>query len=524
VKLTARLNIFLYFISISCLIFSIWLLSQGALIVGANGDEERETRLLEHVNRARGLETDSDILLKFNFGLAFQWLGHIMNLARENESFLQPAFTTEAISIRHLISVVIAILAVMAVGLISWLLTRSFLIALLGCALLVALPLWAGHGMMNQKDIPVATGFTLVTAGLTAWLVGLKKSNWFAYFLIPLGFALAAGVRPAMWVVLTAEVAICAIVSRLPPFNRCSRAPANNQTPLSLVVGVLTGILLMILANPHLNQYLPSWPFAAVAQNREWHAEVFTLTRGQLLSSLDLPASYQVTWFIASTPVVFVALALIGAAFAFGCFANRLALLMPLIFQATALPVAFVAFRGTDYDGFRHHLYIYPALAVFASLAWFAVQSWDTRPLLFRLTRGGIAIITFAAILESVLATRLLWPYSFVYVNPLVVRGERVSESWEIDYFGASLREAVTHTPANASLRVWGPYESFYPYEHLQGSDTNYSEGSPPSYWWIKLNRFEEHVPIPEGCVQADAISRSLWGKKYEMAFLYRCQ
>jgi hypothetical protein len=344
-----------------------------------------------------------------------------------------------------------------------------------------------------------------------------------AFTLISIGFGLAAGVRPAMWGVLMASLvisgALCILLSR----RTSVRADAPRARLSTLLFAGVTGLALMVLLNPHLFRHLPGWPFVAVSQNRQWHAEVFTLTQGRLLSSLDLPASYQAAWFIASTPWIFIVLSLLGLIFSVSFFRNQLQILFPLVFQALALPVAFVVLRGTDYDGFRHHLYVYPALATLAALAWFVIGNTNHRPQHSVWAIVVVAILTAGALLESAISTRLLWPYTYSYVNPMAVNGEKVSEEWETDYFGVGLREAIATTPKDSPFRAWGPYESVYPYEHLQGSQDTIDGKLTPEYWWIKQNRLEGYVPVPSGCEKASSIARYLFGKEYTIARIYSC-
>jgi hypothetical protein len=100
------------------------------------------------------------------------------------------------------------------------------------------------------------------------------------------------------------------------------------------------------------------------------------------------------------------------------------------------------------YDGLRHVLFLLPPLAVLAGFGA-STLCW----LVHRFASITVArLVTTAAIVVPVLpGLVLLHPYQTSYFSPLV-GGIRGAEGlYEIDYWGASYREAIEWLNANAS-------------------------------------------------------------------------
>jgi hypothetical protein len=102
---------------------------------------------------------------------------------------------------RHLGTAFIALVGIVAAGLITWVITRSWKWAVLAAGLLGSTPMWVGHGMFNVKDLPVGTGYTLATLGLVIICRPDYASSWrwrtAAWISVVLGIVLAVGTRPA---------------------------------------------------------------------------------------------------------------------------------------------------------------------------------------------------------------------------------------------------------------------------------------------------------------------------------------
>src|SRR5690606_32466200 len=69
-------------------------------------------------------------------------------------------------------------------------------------AVLVSLPTWSGHAMMNIKDVPVATGYSLVTLSCVLLICRgsvRPRARIATAALLSLGLVVAVGTRPGVW-------------------------------------------------------------------------------------------------------------------------------------------------------------------------------------------------------------------------------------------------------------------------------------------------------------------------------------
>ena len=117
----------------------------------------------------------------------------------------------DAFAARHQAIGLIALLGLAATVTLGRLLVGSWRWGLVAAALLSSLPLWSGHAMFNIKDIPVATGYTLVTLGLA--LIARQEAGGVPRRMVgPItlaaGTCLAVGTRPGIWVGVLAGIIV----------------------------------------------------------------------------------------------------------------------------------------------------------------------------------------------------------------------------------------------------------------------------------------------------------------------------
>src|SRR5205814_9828022 len=97
----------------------------------------------------------------------------------------------------------LAVAAVTALAVVLALATGSLLAAAFAWSLTLATPLWLGMEHVDFKDVPVASGVTLVTSGLA---LAFMRRPVAGAALAGLGGAVALAVRPASIVLVAAVV------------------------------------------------------------------------------------------------------------------------------------------------------------------------------------------------------------------------------------------------------------------------------------------------------------------------------
>ncbi len=119
------------------------------------------------------------------YGPAFEAVAHVANFLAGNEPLDEISHSAGAYAVRHITVALLALLVVATVGAAVSLLTRSPRFGIWAAAGLLAVPEWTGQGFFNPKDIPTATGYTLVTVAMVLalrWVAGRAggpaKEGW----------------------------------------------------------------------------------------------------------------------------------------------------------------------------------------------------------------------------------------------------------------------------------------------------------------------------------------------------------
>ena len=270
------------------------------------------------------------------------------------EGWHDVATTSRAYDVRHLGIVVIGLVGVLAVAVIGRVVLQSWRWGLVAAAVLAATPLWTGHEMFNVKDIPVATGHTLVTLGLllhvrTApgrWPVRLGRASC-----LVTGLVLTLGTRPGMWSGLSVVVAVAVLGVLAAPTTR--RTAMITLAELAASCGLAAATLVAIYPN------LFGSPLRALPRTSESSSSFLD---GEKSDRLYVPRH-----IVEDLPTLLTAFALTGAVVVVAMLlrrwrsdpvaAARLALVGA---QAFTLPVVAIVLGSDLYHGLRQLLFADP--------------------------------------------------------------------------------------------------------------------------------------------------------------------
>jgi cytochrome bd-type quinol oxidase subunit 2 len=489
------------------------------------------------------------------YGPAFSLIAHAANIAVGNEGRGEVARTRGAYGVRHTIVALLALLAVLAVGVSVWSLTRSRRFGLWSAAALLAVPAWMGQGFFNFKDIPAGTGYTLVTAGLILALgeeadrPGLRLRRAAVVALLAGGILVGAGTRLSLWAPFLASFLTYAALrvgrSRLGHMN-CSRG-----TDVAVLGGGVLGALAIAVTYPKAAAAPLSLLVESISGSANYPNLTQTLVAGQVVGYRP-PFWYLPTYVAASYPLLLGLLAI--ACLVLGVRAlikvraeqplrrklwerNDLGLVLVLQ-QAALLPFLAVVDGAVMYDGIRQHLYVIPALAILSGVGAAKLWGWSRRREKSR--RPALAAILLALALVIPMAEQtVLFPYNYAYVNAVAGIGG-VNDRWETDFWQASWPEALSHVPRGVELTcAWDlvpprdprhvplktypcPGEQLGPFRDERGADTTAEPGrEPPARWVIALKRGGD-LP-PDTCEQVADVTRWLRGESLKMSYVLRC-
>jgi hypothetical protein len=199
--------------------------------------------------------------------------------------------------------------------------------------------------------------------------------------------------------------------------------------------------------------------FKNMAQFR-WNSEVRYM--GAFIRATELPWHYTFTWISITTPLLYLALFVVGV---YATCRQILArgiklwqddgelqdiLFFGLFFAAIS---TVLLFHSVLYDGWRQLYFVYPAFLLLTTKGWVAVWSIKSTWNVYK-----PSLITLTAI--SVFSTAIwMWkahPLENVYFN--ILAGRNVKERYEMDYWGLGNRKALEyilekdHSPV---VNVW---------------------------------------------------------------------
>lgn len=478
-------------------------------------------------------------------GPAFGAVAHAANVIAGNESLGEISYSAGAFEIRHLVSALLAALAVAAVGIAVWFLTRSRRFGTWAAAGLLAVPEWMGQGFFNPKDTPAACGFTLLTVALVLALgegadePSSRRRRIAIGGMLAGGIFIAAGTRPALMLPFLASVLVYGAL-RFGQHRLGGIARGDYDTDLAVAAGTGLGYMAIAVVYPDAARTPVTFLTESVSSSASWSWHGVTLTAGELLPQ-NPPWWYLPAWVSASYPLLLQGLVVLGAALAVvalikglgsdrrGAIWSRRDLGLVLVLQqALLLPLGAILTGAVIYSGMRQHIYVLPAMAILAGVGAARLWAWAcSREPVDRRRQAATAVLV-AALLIPLAQQALLFPYNYTYVNPVAAIGG-VDDRWETDYWFSSAPEAISHVPVGAELRCYlvmptVPCEesAIAPFQGLQGTAVdNRWEGDTSAIWAI-VRRHADNPP-PAYCEQAGDVTRGLLGTKVTMSFVLRC-
>jgi len=490
-------------------------------------------------------DPSNELASPYVYGPVFGATAHLANLVLGNESSGEISSSAASYDVRHLLTALLAAIAVGAVGLAVWRLTGSLRFALWAAAGLLAVPAWTGHGFFNPKDIPGGCGYTLVTVALLLALAETTRARPPAWRRLGIAALLAGGTFIGAGTRLTLLVPLLLSLLAYAALRLAQRQLGRVDTGRSVDVAVAAGAIVGFGSIAAIYPKAASSPFSLLTKSVSgssgypWHG--FTLTAGRLLSEHP-PWYYLPAWIGGSYPVLLGALAILGALAGVrsllrargrawrGALWRRPDLGLVLVLQqALLLPVGAVVIGAVMYDGIRQHLYVLPAIAILAGLGAHRFWTWTGTRERVSGWRAAAAALLLAALLVPTVEQTVLFPYNYAYVNPIAGIGG-VNGRWETDYWFASGPEAGSHIPSGVEAGCLLEYPS-WPCDEDQRAEIAEQQGTDvASKWrnahsgsWLILRRHDGNAP-PAGCGEAGDVTRWLRGEDVIMSYVLRCR
>lgn len=345
-------------------------------------------------------------------------------------------------NVRHIWNAIFGCLAMLFTGLIAqkiagW---RAATIALL---FIFLSPRFLGHSLMNPKDIPFATGYTMALYFMLPFVEQLPKPNWKTILGLAAGIAVAFGIR-AGGLLLVAYLGLFAGLAYILKFG-IEGIWKNGSTTLQAVglslAATLGGLILGTLFWPYgLYDPIAHIP-EALGEFSQFSVGIKMLFQGEMIFGNQAPLSYLPTWLWLTFPIfIFVGLLLLGIGFK-QLLQNYTPYYIFMLAFAFLFPILFVMSQGsTLYDGWRHLLFSYPPLVALVAIGWEnTIQKWKNQQP-FKI--GAIALLV-VLLLEPIVFIARNPNYPYLYFNPLSGGIQNAFGKYETDYWGVSVKQGL---------------------------------------------------------------------------------
>ena len=343
--------------------------------------------------------------------------------------------------IRHAVSAALALLTVPALVRLGRRLGWEWA-GVVGALFLLTTPPFYGHAFVNTKDIPFACFFAWTMDALAA-LVTRRTGRLREFLALGLAAGLTAAVRPGGLVMLAAIFVATiahAAITRRSEWGLLRGWALLAKSFAALVVAWSV----MVAPWPWAHENVLLNPVRAIRVASSFPNTFPFLFNGQRVWSNRLPWYYVVEFFLITTPLPMLVLACLGMLDGFRRVVREprspasAAAWVALLW--TLLPVvAWTATRPNIYDGIRHFLFVFPALAFWAGQGGARLMSLPGR----RAVRVAIAGGLVAAVVWPVHQIVRLHPYQLTYFNELVGGLRGAEGRFETEYWLTSYKEAV---------------------------------------------------------------------------------
>jgi hypothetical protein len=522
------------------------ILLRTAWNAGLNPDQEVDQRYF--LNNLAGLTgtrqfgnffNANSVQLEASYGYTFQALAFATSWAWSaisGQSF--DPFATEVLNTRNVLVLLASLVVLPSVYLIARSISDKRWVGWVSVAGILLIPTFTGHAFINQKDMPLAAGFTALTAATVVFmrriliperqthmgrrtLLNLEYDQWALAGLLAFGVCMTVGTRPPTAVAVAATCAVAMFVAVR------HRQYLRRSDLIWAGAGLATGAIAIIATNAGATPNPAAWIVDSISIAGDfpaWRAQ--QLINGDRLLPEQLPRTQIIGMVLAQTPVVMLLLTGIGIlgiareVATAGPLRRQSLLWVPVMIQLALLPAGGVIQGSLFYNASRQVLFVYPMIAVIAAWGVFSLAQWLPHGAIRNL---GFTVVALLALVPAI-DTLTLYPYQYVYFNE-ATRGD-LTNRYELDYWGISGPEtqrwvnqnyptAIVVNPPPWDLKRSASSGIDIVEEWPSGSDRELIWAGP---WYPSWN----FADYPQ-CPIVHETTRSLWGEDLRLGYVRRC-
>jgi tetratricopeptide (TPR) repeat protein len=303
-------------------------------------------------------------------------------------------------------------------------------------------PYWFGHSMGNHKDIPFATGYIIGVYYLILFLKQLPRPRASTITFLILGIGLVISVRIG-GLLVTAYTGLFMGLYWLWYVYKNKFNAGLKLIPrfvwLILLVGI-GGFVVGILPWPYALENPLKNPFVALQVFTNFELlTIYEVYDGARIYMNTVPWHYIPKLILITSPL----LAVLGWVFSLSLWYKndgryKLWLTGAIVFTIV-FPVAYAVFKdSTLYNGWRHFLFIYPALAALAGMGWDKMFSNAKKVMNYGVL--GLFVLMLGLVVQWQVRYH---PHHYCYFNEMVGGYSGAYGKWELDSYGNSMRAGI---------------------------------------------------------------------------------
>lgn len=303
-------------------------------------------------------------------------------------------------------------------------------------------PFFLGHAMNNPKDIPLAAAYITSIYFIIRFFGKYPDVKWQDYLWVILSIGIAINVRVAGILLIPYLFVYAGFIYLTKAFSKDSNITLSHYAKPVILISIL-GYLAGSLFWPYGQQNPLSNPLTALSEMSNFKINLAQIWEGEKVMSGELPPSYLIkSFFITNTYVLLAGLV------SFFIFIRKAAKSKsPHITYFVAFTALFPLFyiiynKSNVYHAWRHVLFIFPSIAIMASLGWAYLNEYIASA--WRKAYAGLAIAG-VLLVEPILFIVPTYPNTVTYHNQFAGGVQGAYGNYEVDYYYNSVKQCVDY-------------------------------------------------------------------------------
>lgn len=340
---------------------------------------------------------------------------------------------------RHIFNQFIGILALLFAGLIAHRLS-GWRTAIFTIWLAFLSPSFSGHFYFNTKDVPFCCGYIASTYFLIRFLDELPAPTWKTAtgFMLSLYFTINTRIGAMILLMYFGLFMAVWLFTNKALLQACIQNAKNII--IKIVYVVVTSIVLMVLTWPYLLMSPVKNLITTLGVAKKFPQKIFLIFEGVMTDSLQIPYYYLPKFLLMTTPLFIIALLLVSLALLVTRWKKFDLRIISLILFTILFPALFaILTKAPLYNGWRHFLFIYPAICVIAAVGLNELFNSITKPAIYI---GALAVCLLAMAKPVIWAAQNM-PYQYTYFNEIEGGLKTAYYGYDADYWMISGQKSV---------------------------------------------------------------------------------